>query len=551
MKTRLFHFPIVFYFIVFYLLGSCQNKVDETKFDNPNFNKSLKKAQFYESIQKYDSAFYYYDKAKTRCTADEVKRKTHVLIKMAEIQKQFCDFSGSEENVTEAFKICDDKAYHPSLYNLLGFIYKETYDYRKSLANYNKVLEYTTKESDRITVLNNIAVVYMEQQQFSKAASILQSLSSKKILDTIPETKARLLDNQGYAYFKLQNSNALPLLERSLRLRDSLKNDYDITASLMHLAEYYLNKNSQHAYDYAFEAYQAASRVNSPDDRLEALDFLIKNAATDEFKKFYTIRSSLNDSIIKVRYKAKNEFANIKYNTRNALQEAKLQKTQKYLYILLLILISSLGVYAFSVVRKKNQQKLKTITYETETRISKRIHDELANDVFNALTFAETQNLQDPTKKETLLENLDTIYSRARNISKENSEIDTGKNYRENLQQMLIQYESTKVNVILQKISSINWDELQPEAKIALYRVLQELMVNMKKHSECSFVTLKFEDHKSHIAIHYSDNGKGIQVLKSKKGLQNAENRIEAIKGSITFDFETEKGFKVSITIPK
>ncbi|MNL15692.1 sensory histidine kinase UhpB [compost metagenome] len=77
-------------------------------------------------------------------------------------------------------------------------------------------------------------------------------------------------------------------------------------------------------------------------------------------------------------------------------------------------------------------------------------------------------------------------------------------------------------------------------------------MVNMKKHSEAQVVVLKFESTANAIEINYTDNGKGCekdQIIKN--GLQNMENRILAIKGTITFDSEPEKGFKVKISMPK
>jgi signal transduction histidine kinase len=82
--------------------------------------------------------------------------------------------------------------------------------------------------------------------------------------------------------------------------------------------------------------------------------------------------------------------------------------------------------------------------------------------------------------------------------------------------------------------------------------VLQELLVNMKKHSEAGLVVLVFSSTAKAITIKYTDNGKGLDSLViDKKGLQNAENRILALKGSLTFENEIHKGFKVSIQIPK
>ena len=85
-----------------------------------------------------------------------------------------------------------------------------------------------------------------------------------------------------------------------------------------------------------------------------------------------------------------------------------------------------------------------------------------------------------------------------------------------------------------------------------MYRVLQELLVNMKKHSECSLAVISFKKNKNKLQIEYSDNGLGatLNKINLKNGLQNVENRIRAIKGTITFDTISDKGFKVSLKIP-
>jgi signal transduction histidine kinase len=98
----------------------------------------------------------------------------------------------------------------------------------------------------------------------------------------------------------------------------------------------------------------------------------------------------------------------------------------------------------------------------------------------------------------------------------------------------------------------VNWDALETNKKIIIYRVLQELLVNMKKHSQCSLAVITFKKNENKLQIDYSDNGIGaaFDKINSKNGLQNVENRILAIKGSITFDTKPEKGFKTSFKIP-
>jgi signal transduction histidine kinase len=81
---------------------------------------------------------------------------------------------------------------------------------------------------------------------------------------------------------------------------------------------------------------------------------------------------------------------------------------------------------------------------------------------------------------------------------------------------------------------------------------MQELLVNMKKHSHCSLAVLSFIYDKKAITIKYTDNGLGVKLVNTNNtnGLQNIENRIKAIKGTIIFETEPDKGFKAQITFP-
>jgi len=80
--------------------------------------------------------------------------------------------------------------------------------------------------------------------------------------------------------------------------------------------------------------------------------------------------------------------------------------------------------------------------------------------------------------------------------------------------------------------------------------VLQELMVNMQKHSSAKLVALSFDKKGNNFSINYSDNGVGVDLnsLEIKNGLLNVETRIKSINGSITFTSSLNKGFKAFIS---
>ncbi|UQD57551.1 sensor histidine kinase [Flavobacterium sp. K5-23] len=355
-------------------------------------------------------------------------------------------------------------------------------------------------------------------------------------------------------------------LKLALKIRTEINDNRGLTDSYYNLSEYYKTRDINLSNKYALLTYQYSSKLNFVDIRLGALKLLIQNSNGNQSKKYSLLYLHINDSITKVRQKSKNQFAKIKYDSKKAKDENLKLKTQKaentlqlelhknrtliLFFIVIIILITS-GFLYYYLFTKSKREKVKT-SYDTETRISTKLHDELANDVYQVIAFTETQDLSSANNKEILLTNLDTIYSRTRNISKENSTIETGTPFLYNLKEMISGYNTNSINIIINGIDTINWSTLENTKKITVYRVLQELLVNMKKHSKCSIVVLSFKKNKNNLHIDYTDNGVGVTFdkIKMKNGLENIENRIQAINGTVAFDTKFDKGFKVTIKFP-
>ena len=84
--------------------------------------------------------------------------------------------------------------------------------------------------------------------------------------------------------------------------------------------------------------------------------------------------------------------------------------------------------------------------------------------------------------------------------------------------------------------------------KKTLYRVIQELLTNMKKHSMASVVIFSFTNKQNKICVKYSDDGVGAD-LKKNNGLLNMENRILNLGGSLTLATDKGKGFKATVIV--
>jgi len=573
MILKKIHLPFFVVLTLFFLLQSCKKKQLNLISNKSNIAKidhilDLGDKDF--KNLKYTSAYYYYNKAKSLCDVKtDNTRIIYSLARMSEIQQNQGDYSGSETTAIEALPFLNktmDPSYESSLYSLLGVVYLKLYDYDNALYYYNKASHLKIDEIRKLKIQHNIAVVYMAKLDYPKAIQILLPLISKKEVQNDPAPYSKALDNIGYSYFKVGNPKGIDFMNQALKIKTRIKDDWGMGASYLHLTKYYKQSNPRLANDYALMAYEKATKVNNVDDRLESLVSLIQSGSVNQSKIYSEKYIHINDSITKVRQNARNQFAKIKYDSKKEKEENLILKNQKaenlleleiqknrnlLLYFLIFIgFLSTIFLYYFlKAINKK--EKIQT-TYDTETRIAKKLHDELANDVYHTMAFAETQDLSSAQNKELLLNNLDTIYSRTRNISKENSAIDTGLHFVEGLKEMMSSFNTDVVNVIINGMDAVNWNNLETNKKIIVYRVLQELLVNMKKHAQCSLVVIIFKKNENKLQIDYSDNGLGaaFDKINSRNGLHNVENRILAINGTITFDTKPNKGFKTNFTIP-
>ena len=155
--------------------------------------------------------------------------------------------------------------------------------------------------------------------------------------------------------------------------------------------------------------------------------------------------------------------------------------------------------------------------------------------------------------KEALLDDLEKVYLLTRDISHQNNSIETGAHFEPFLKSMLTSFNSNTTTVIIKDIQKVEMASIAKEKQIEMYRILQELMVNMRKHSEATLVAITFKKDKDYYLVNYSDNGIGLnlETLKFKNGLQNVETRIKSINGTITFDTAIHNGFKAFIRFKK
>ncbi len=480
---------------------------------------------------------------------------------MANAQLGLGDYPGSQETATEALKYLDhdrDPHYASSAHNVLGLSYAAQGLYSEAHKEYQEALKYAIDRQDSLSFLHNIALLHKDQENYTEAISIFEEIVNSD--EAYEDSRMRYRDNYAFTQW-LQDStfSSEKIMLEVLDHRLSRNDREGLIASYSHLSDYYRDTDAKKSELYARKYLMLADSLSYPSGRVAALQRLIplsEGKAKDNYIEQYLL---LSDSLKEANNRLRYQFAKIRFDeerkereidllqAENVTQQLKTDQLRKGTVIsslsTLLILLASGGL--FYHFRQRNKREKVRQIYLTENRISRRIHDELANDIYHVMTSLE------PVAPSPMVDKLERIYQRTRDFSRENSEIITGEEYLKGLLNMLAGAVPSGTKLVVRGENSVDWNRLKPENKIVVYRVLQEMMVNMKKHSNAKLVALVFTAENRNLKISYSDNGVGTEqkVLEHGNGIKNLKDRLKTIKANAIFE-TSQKGVKAQFFIP-
>ncbi|HWV70747.1 MAG TPA: ATP-binding protein, partial [Pseudosphingobacterium sp.] len=512
-----------------------------------------------------DSAFYYFNKTAT--TSKDSLTVAMAYSYMAMVQADAGDYFGSIESSLMVLALLDEKnqmhfGILSSNYNELGLNSYHLNHYDEALNYYDLALKYSQDNEYRLIVLNNKALAYREKKDYASSIKMYNEIIAKKKLSK--KEYARALTNLSFAKW-LQNSTykAGADLLTALHIREEENDLWGQNSSYAHLTEYYSEKNADSALFYAHKRFIISKKIDSPDDQLQALQKLIKLSPADSTKQYFETYEQLSDSLQLARGAAKNQFALIRYETEkhkadnlklqqdNAEKKYQIIKQRVILIGIVLLMIS--GIIISYLWYKKRKQRLaleaQNSIKESQLRTSRKVHDVVANGLYRVMTEIENQSDID---REGILDRLEHMYEKSRDISYEAEELPTERqNFHEKIADLLRSFATESTKVIIAGNAANLWESLNEPARYEIEHILQELMVNMKKHSHASNVVVKFEERNNDIHIYYADNGIGVKEgFQQHNGLTNTGNRIKSLQGEIIFDTEVEKGLKIHISFP-
>jgi len=97
-------------------------------------------------------------------------------------------------------------------------------------------------------------------------------------------------------------------------------------------------------------------------------------------------------------------------------------------------------------------------------------------------------------------------------------------------------------------------DRLPENKEIMLYRVIQEMVNNTIKHAQAKNMVLSFANHSDHLAIKYTDDGKGFdynsKIDNDSLGLKSIHSRVNFLNGTMNVETKPGHGVKYTLNIP-
>ena len=194
-----------------------------------------------------------------------------------------------------------------------------------------------------------------------------------------------------------------------------------------------------------------------------------------------------------------------------------------------------------------------------QNRISKELHDGIMNQIYgvrlNLGFLNEYDDADSKDKRLILVKELQKIEGEIRTLSHDLSSDNKFNNSDfTNLLYNLIEANNkiSNTHFTIDIGDSINWGSYSSLIKINVYRILQELFLNVNKYANATTCVLNIEKVESMLHISIADDGVGFSTTKTSEGigLKNIKERLEFINGTLSILSAPNKGAKFYLTIP-
>ncbi len=525
----------------------------------------------------------------------------HAYSYLGVINKNKGDYSAALENHFCSERINLQKNNKKALatnYNDIGIIYKTLKEYDKALEYYKKANALTVEmEFKRGIVMtnNNIGTIYDAKKDYENAVIYFKIAFEKAIEYDILSGQSIALSNLGEVYgIKGDEQKARIYFTKAMLIDRKTGDDYGLSISYMNIAGTFKHSNSNDsALFYYNKAEEKAKFLKANQLLIDIYSNMYQvfekagdyKTALEKHKSYLQYQDSVyNESKAKqlaeteAKYEALKKDQEIK-NLKNEQLLANIQQKQYQSERIAWISLFLIGVILIVYFYKRYQQKqiqefnkkllvqkesyLKAIveTQEEERkRIAKDLHDGVGQTMsgiklalVNIVSNFPVDNESEKKKLMELVQNVDDACVEVRSISHQ-------------MMPRLLQEDGLIPSIadMLDKsfaMSDIQYNfehfgmekRLRENVEIGVYRICQELINNIIKHSGASSVNVQLFRNGKTMVLLVEDNGKGFEFQDKKDkgiGLLNISSRVETIHGEFNLEPSPISGTLATIRIP-
>ncbi len=549
-----------------------------------------------------DSAYYYYYKESEKIfrLLKNEDRLAKVHYNKAYLLFYEGNYTDSEIEVIKALQnLKDSNKYLTTFrcYSLQGSNHLELGEYKEALKYFDDaskvLLKMKQADTDKdafydYNIINmvNRCLVYNETGAYAKAVLELRDILKSNNLEQYPKLHYIVLGNLGYSLMKsgkyVESSYYLKL---AIDITKKVKSNQGYLYTIIDLGENkLLTKDFMGSKVLFVEALALAKKLNSGKEELKILNFL---AQVDPEKGVYYKSEYIrvNDSITKKQRESREKFTRIEYET-NRIEDANEVLSNKNLLLLLGLSSTILLFLIIQIIRSKiavkkdlfyRQQKeiaenemlliteefqaeLIRTTEQEQHRISKELHDGVVNQIYGIRMILGSLNTQsdEASQKKRLgyIKDLHLLETEIRTLS---HNLNTNFFKNEAGFDFLIEQLIAKNNEIgktrfeIDITDSIVWNLYSSIVRINIYRILQELLLNVNKYAYASTCVVSVNEFEEFLIISVKDDGVGfdVSILNEGIGLKNIKSRAKTINAELIIRSNPLAGVEVNLTIIK
>lgn len=496
----------------------------------------------------------------------------------------------------EAIAIAEDKAlpYLANLHHNVGAMFHESDNYEKALVYYEQAYEEAKRQNNlelQKKALINMASVNSSINEFDRAEELFfKSLEIKLPSDITYNYDFDTYANLGNLFLRQEKyKDAIAYLSKAT---EQVPENPNSEANLRFLIDAKLKADDTLGLGNLVERLDKTLTVTSS-AREKALltrtmaDYYRKINAHGQAYEYYEKYIGLYEGLVENMKDETLLELEAKYQNEKLSALVEQRKKQRQLYLLALVASLALSAVLFLFFRNRlkyqkllaqqnndlQRQKITELTQKNKLvamtgmlegqeaerlRIAKDLHDSLGGLLSNIKAhFTIIKNEVPPLEKSDTAARtkdlIDTACLEVRRIS-------------HNMMPHALSISGLEgaVEDLAEHMRSLNYEVtldvqqlpkgLDITKEITLFRMLQELLSNIRKHAAATTVFLQLFGHDKGIQLVVEDNGKGFDhsraLANGGLGLKSVESRVEFLDGTIAWDSVLQQGTTVTVNIP-